>query len=498
MQRATGAAKTTVWHALLVGALTLVLRSRFFDNPAIYIDEQFYLVVADRWLHQSLIPYVDVWDRKPIGIFVIYLLSFIFPNAVVGYQIIATLFVLGTCAVIYSLGKQLADARVGFAAAVLYPGTLMLMLGQGGQTPVYYNLFVAAAVWLIAKALRSARVEYGALLGAALCFGLALQVKYICVLEACALCLFALWHVARRNASGAAGLAVGMMVMGLLPTAVAGAAYAVTGHWDDFYFANFQSIFAKNIWKLSGADYAKRFLIATGLSIHVLLLSGYAVFVVLRGEVLRRPLIIAVLIWIAAAFAGGMMMGTPAEHYFLPTMAPLSLLAAMGLMHLNDRFVAHRLPGWIAPYAALMILVIIPTGASFIAAHRTERTWGKPATIYEIGDYLRTALKDGDCLYVFNRLPIFYYLSQACLPGKFIFPNHLYDASELKALPVDVPAELDRVLTSRPAMILIRKPVTAEAYPPALARLDEALAGYVLDKTFKTERQSIELYHRRD
>ena len=44
----------------MVCALTLVLRTRFFDNPAIYIDEQFYLAVADRWLHEGLVPYVDI------------------------------------------------------------------------------------------------------------------------------------------------------------------------------------------------------------------------------------------------------------------------------------------------------------------------------------------------------------------------------------------------------------------------------------------------------
>ncbi len=503
MQRAGIADKSVWWHALMVCALTLVLRARFFDNPAIYIDEQFYLAVADRWLHEGLVPYVDIWDRKPIGIFIIYLLSFIFPNAVIGYQIVATVFVLATSAVIYSLGTQLANARVGFAAAILYPGTLMLMLGQGGQTPVYYNLFVAVAAWLIVRAQRGSRVDHLALIGAALCFGLALQIKYICVLETCVLCLFALWHAARHDARAALALSAAMVAMGLLPTVIVGAAYAFTGHWDDFYFANFVSFFAKSIWNLSSAEYAKRFMIATGLSIHILLLSGYALATVLRREVWRRPEITLLVLWIAVAFAGALSMGTPAEHYFLPTMAPLCLLAAIGLVHLNDKIIRAKI-GWprlsagLAPYAVLLICASVATAASFAAAAHTERRWGRPKEIYEIGAYLHATLKDGDCLYVFNRLPIFYYLSQACLPGKFIFPNHLYDAAELNALPVDVPAELDRVLTARPAMILVRQPVTAEAHAPALARLDQALAGYTLDKTFSSERQSIVLYRRGD
>ena len=42
--------------------------------PLIHIDEQFYLLVGDGMLSGSL-PYVDVWDRSPIGLFVIYALA---------------------------------------------------------------------------------------------------------------------------------------------------------------------------------------------------------------------------------------------------------------------------------------------------------------------------------------------------------------------------------------------------------------------------------------
>ena len=45
-----------------------------FGNPVIGSDEgdeQFYLLVGDRMLH-GLLPYVDVWDRKPVGLFLVY------------------------------------------------------------------------------------------------------------------------------------------------------------------------------------------------------------------------------------------------------------------------------------------------------------------------------------------------------------------------------------------------------------------------------------------
>jgi hypothetical protein len=47
------------------------LRSPAYGDPDVNLDEEFYLVVADRMMHGA-IPCVDIWDRKPIGLFLIY------------------------------------------------------------------------------------------------------------------------------------------------------------------------------------------------------------------------------------------------------------------------------------------------------------------------------------------------------------------------------------------------------------------------------------------
>ncbi|BCI72928.1 hypothetical protein SPKIRA_37580 (plasmid) [Sphingomonas paucimobilis] len=56
---------------LLLTLVALVARARTFGNPVIGFDEQFYLLVGDRVLHGAL-PYVDIFDRKPIGLFLLY------------------------------------------------------------------------------------------------------------------------------------------------------------------------------------------------------------------------------------------------------------------------------------------------------------------------------------------------------------------------------------------------------------------------------------------
>ena len=42
-----------------------------FGNPLVHVDEEFYFVTAMR-MWQGALPFVDVWDRKPVGLFLLY------------------------------------------------------------------------------------------------------------------------------------------------------------------------------------------------------------------------------------------------------------------------------------------------------------------------------------------------------------------------------------------------------------------------------------------
>src|SRR3954465_9759277 len=110
---------------MLVGAFVLALRALYFGNPAVNIDEQFYLMAADRWFNHGLLPYVDIWDRKPIGIFLLYAPAVLwFKNGVLGYQLLGLIFTLATCAVVYRMGLWFGGRLVAFAAAVFYAAIL--------------------------------------------------------------------------------------------------------------------------------------------------------------------------------------------------------------------------------------------------------------------------------------------------------------------------------------------------------------------------------------
>ena len=73
--RLAGVALKPVGRWALLG---LLLRGATLGYPIIHIDEQFYLLVGDRMLHGA-VPFVDIWDRKPIGLFLIYAATRLLP-----------------------------------------------------------------------------------------------------------------------------------------------------------------------------------------------------------------------------------------------------------------------------------------------------------------------------------------------------------------------------------------------------------------------------------
>ena len=69
---ATVSRRETRLVAALLLCLAVAARWQTFGNPVLGYDEQFYLLVGDRMLHGAL-PYVDIFDRKPIGLFLMML-----------------------------------------------------------------------------------------------------------------------------------------------------------------------------------------------------------------------------------------------------------------------------------------------------------------------------------------------------------------------------------------------------------------------------------------
>ena len=94
--------------ALLLLGAALLLRAASFGNPVIEGDEGFYLLVGDRMRH-GLLPYVDVWDRKPVGLFLVYAaIRLLGGEGIWQYQLVATVFAAGTALLVSRIAIRFA------------------------------------------------------------------------------------------------------------------------------------------------------------------------------------------------------------------------------------------------------------------------------------------------------------------------------------------------------------------------------------------------------
>lgn len=422
-------------------AVALLIRAYDFGNPIVHVDEEWYLLVGDRLLQGARL-YLDVWDRKPLGLFAIFAAIRLLPgDGVWAYQLCATAFAAGTAWLIRHAARLAgAPARGAWVAGAVYILWLSLLSGRGGQAPVFYNLFMAGAACLTLRLpMLADRVSAIVVNGAAACAlaGLAIQTKYTPAIEGAFFGCAHLWflHRARARVSTLAIAATLWAALGLLPTALAALYFAAQGPeaWAAFWFANFTSITLRHGYP--AAKIAAR-LAGTGAQLLPLLACALLRWREQKGAM--RALLFG---WLAAALVAFAMIGAFFDHYALPLLLPLAVIAARPL----DR---PRLAAGVAVYGLLLL-----------GFHLIEKPSRDGPGVRRVAAAM-AAGSGGRCSYVFAGDAVLYLLAHACLPTRYAFPSSLAYEPERGAIGVDEAAEVRRIMAARPPMVVtLAKPL---------------------------------------
>lgn len=423
----------------------MVTRSFLFGNPVVHIDEQFYLFVAER-MRDGAVPYVDIWDRKPIGLFLLYeaLASLPF-DPVIAYQVGAGISFTLTAMVLTRLAREIASPRAAWQAGAAYVLFMPIFNAGMGQAPVFYNLLVAMAAWGVVDSVK--RPEHPPLIWRGclvmLLLGLAIQIKYTVIFEGAAFGLILLargfadvWSFKRLAATGLLWIGVA-----LLPTLAAMAWYAGIGQLDAFIYANFVSIFDRgsdgwvSYWRL-----LKEVVVLTPFWLAIF--RAPRMFDTLAGANLVSHRVLA--LWGMAACTGFLAFGTWYDHYVSPVLMPLAVLAAPALARATpgERWYGRLLLGFGAIAGVVVMLYQLNQ-------HGTSRQY--QAMNAAIAQELHAG-----CLYIYEGEMAFYRTTNTCLPTRWIFPNHLNTYVEAPAIGVDPSAELAQILASKPGVIVMR------------------------------------------
>ena len=438
--------------------VTLAARVATLGNPVLGFDEQFYLLVGDRMLHGA-VPYVDIFDRKPIGLFLIYAAARrLGGDGFVQYKLLAGLFVAATAYGIYRTARRHVDWFGAVFAAILYILWLDFMEGEGGQAPVFYNALMIGAGALLVGAVPRAVGLLQRGCAALLLVGLALQIKYSVLLEGiyfgCGFLWLARRHGLSRGRTALFGAA--MVALALLPTALVAVFYRLTGHWEAFVFANFVSVFGQTKGGFLREITGLATFVGLFLPLLIVALIGPRTATTASAAVERRYLCG----WLATAVLSVLLYWRfDAPHYALPILLPTCVLLAAALAARRRVAIGFALMAFVAGQIVLAVSV---------AAKGGDREARAVAAL---------AMPTRRCIFVYNGYPALYMLTHSCLPSRWAFPGHLNTADEnnARALGGDAQAITQAILARKPDAIVDTYPVYKLGNPAAHALVSQAI-----------------------
>ncbi|MES3150967.1 hypothetical protein [Sphingomonas faeni] len=452
-------------RALILLLVALAIRAWDFGNPVIKVDEQYYLLGGDLML-RGAVPFLDIWDRKPLGLFVLFAGIRLLPgNGILAYQLAATLCAWVTAIVVGRAARTIgANDRAALAAGAVYLASISLVGGGGGQAPVFYNLPMAIAGLLTLQLpAKAAAGRTGAIVasGIAACLlaGIAIQLKYTPMFEGAFFGLAHIWFFRRSGGSWVMLVPAAAIwaLMGLAPTLAAIGWYLAKGPaaFDAFWFANFASITLRRGYP--AGQLAMRLLGIAG-QLSPLLIAAILTCRARPRDGVPGATRVTAFAWLGAALVGFLAIGTFFDHYALPLVAPLAILAAPTLGR-SVRMLALAL----AVPAVILIVERIVNRSDVAGAYRVA--------------HIVAANSGTECPYVFIGDTITYHLAHACVPTPYAFPNMLAYATEQGATGIDEAAEVRRVLAARPPVIVtsdrrlsIWNPGSLHAVKASLAR----------------------------
>lgn len=415
-------------------AFALLTRWAALGDPGYFNDELFYFA-AGQHLHDGLLPYVDVWDRKGPGLFLTYYLLAGLGNSPLVYQIPALLFAAATAWCIRAVALRFTTRTGALAGATLYLALLPMFGGGSGQTPVFYNLWMALAALLVlraAPALRAGRTAPAALLAMASA-GLAITYKQTALFEAAFLGLWAVWQL-RQSARPVLPGAVRLALAGIAPFALFALVFAALGHFPELRDAMIDANLRKEN-NPTGDQLARAGrLLFMGWPVVLAAAIGIAAP---RGMGAKARPFLA--LWVLAGVIGVAAVPNYYEHYALPLLVPLCVAAARAL---------HR-ELWGLAAGALAVLYALAVGPAFSFAARDQSRTEMAA--------LEAAIRARDPqprLFVYQG-PMSLYNRLGSYPPSPLLDNfHLYFPPEDNASRLDTRAEVERILRWQPTVVI--------------------------------------------
>ena len=463
---------------LLILAASFVVRMVFLHEP-FERDEGTYAYIGQEILRGAL-PYRDVVDLKPPGIFYLYsLMIATFGSTVEGIRLFTACYGVATTFAVYLFGRSLFGALAGLLAALLFGlfASGPAIHGSSSNSEVFLLLPLVLSAFFVFRAAETgsrSRAVWGGIL-----FGMAMLIKTVALPFAV---LYAVYLLAGAKVAGwrerltlLAWLAFPAIFVGAAVVAY----FAAHGVLHDFIYWN--TVFSK----LFGTppDMLLRFWLGLVASSEYLLLwvAGLLTACWLLVHRRERRDIFAVSL-IPVSFLAVALPRWFAPHYFIVMVPSLAIVAGVGLAELWQR-------RGVASYLAIPVIALTlgytvrvdyPYYFVYTADEVSLNKYGPnedfPASV-TIAEYLRQHTAPSDYIFQWGWEPELYFLANRRAPNKYIY-SIVPGASEDPARAV---AELKETLLARkPKYIVMQQdgPTTKHSAAPGFEAVSEVLARH--------------------
>jgi 4-amino-4-deoxy-L-arabinose transferase-like glycosyltransferase len=329
---------------LTILAMAFTLRLAFLHEP-FERDEGQYAYIAQEILHGS-IPYRDVIEFKPPGVFYIYALAItLFGDTTESIRLFTAYYSLFTVIVIYLIARNLRGVWAGLLAALLYGiySSGPLIQASGSNVEVFMALPLSMSLWYYLCGADSGKRVYIVLSGiSASC---AMLIKPVALPQV--VLLFIFLFLLPKSRESIKELLINIMSF-VLPVLIIAAIvigyFAYHGALEDFLYWTVDFTRSKYVKSNEMALQGRPLFSVLGIIFFELFLPAVvalptAIWLISK-ELTMKYLFAALLIFAAAI--GVYLPGKNHPHYFIQLLPPLSISAGIGLSMLleNKRLLA--------------------------------------------------------------------------------------------------------------------------------------------------------------
>jgi 4-amino-4-deoxy-L-arabinose transferase-like glycosyltransferase len=467
--------------------VAVVFRFWTFFQSGLDWDESLYMLVSQSILDGN-IPYISIWDNKPVGIYLLYVLAFlIFGKSVFSIRLLSCITIAITCYVLYRFGDLLSKngKLIGLIAALIYIVFSLQNGGDAANTEIFFIPFVSIVYYSILSqwlqpSRRNSRVNQLFYFAFGFLLGIAFIIKYVVIYDLVTTSLLLIIvHLFPGNrfpdnqfikySSLNTIRDIAIFLSGfILPFSLMSIFFMVNGHFSDFLYANFTANKIRNIDRpFSLTVVVKAFVSQLRLNMPLWIFFGLTFLSPFLKRLLpnERRALSFLFLWVLIPLLGIFLTFKVDfyAHYFLQLLPPLSLITSFFLvrfiLEINENQSIRK------RYVSLLLSVVLLTsfhGTSnlrkslkFIYYRYVKKIPHHENKVSEVADYIQAHISTESYIYVADYDPVVYFLSNARIPTKYAYPFFLMGKNLPKVAGVNPSQELYSLMNKKPLYIIL-------------------------------------------